>query len=76
MRMLLPAANTIAANSLNAARPFLDEVAVTPLPGQDSNLGCQDQNLVCYHYTTGQSMTMRSDPHRLVMNSAVETATQ
>lgn len=27
-----------------------------PLPGQDSNLERQDQNLVCYHYTTGQSL--------------------
>ncbi len=23
------------------------------LPGQDSNLERQDQNLLCYHYTTG-----------------------
>ncbi len=26
------------------------------LPGQDSNLERQDQNLVCYHYTTGQEI--------------------
>ncbi len=24
------------------------------LPGQDSNLGKQNQNLLCYRYTTGQ----------------------
>ena len=23
------------------------------LPGEDSNLDKQDQNLLCYHYTTG-----------------------
>lgn len=26
------------------------------LPGQDSNLDNQYQKLVCYHYTTGQSI--------------------
>ena len=25
------------------------------LPGKDSNPDSQDQNLLCYHYTTGQT---------------------
>ena len=38
-------------------RPFLVS-SPYDLPGQDSNLENQDQNLVCYHYTTGQSLSI------------------
>ena len=30
-------------------------VSVSLLSHQDSNLGKQNQNLMCYHYTMGQS---------------------
>lgn len=30
------------------------------LPGKDSNPDSQDQNLLCYHYTTGQTQGPKS----------------
>lgn len=42
----------------NPERPQVSNCAGLPgagqrLPGEDSNLDKQDQNLLCYHYTTG-----------------------
>ena len=64
MRVLLPAARIIAAVSLNEPKPARPKPFLSPLkasewpnpsddsthslPGQDSNLNYQDQNLVCY----------------------------
>ncbi len=47
-------------------RKLFEFVAFRQLPGQDSNLDKESQNLLCYRYTTGYFSGL-SDPYCLLI---------
>ncbi len=45
--------------NVNENRPAPRGAGLFDIPGQDSNLDVQDQNLLCYRYTTGERFAHR-----------------